>query len=177
MRRKNITSEMMMNYIAEGLLKLMNDKPYAKISVSDICEKAGVNRSTYYRHFYTKEDIIRYYLDGIMNNYLLKYRDSGEQTIDGYLGIMFSEFMQNKDNLLLIHHEQLSYLLIDVLNKHFSVSDISNTADRFRTAYHIGGIYNDLLLGFSHGMAETAEEMVRYSIGSNIQKEVSLFFN
>ena len=60
MRRKNITSEMMMNYIAEGLLKLMSDKPYAKISVSDICEKAGVNRSTYYRHFYTKEDIIRY---------------------------------------------------------------------------------------------------------------------
>jgi len=47
MRRKNITSEMMMDYIAEGLLRLMNDKPYAKISVLDICEKAGVNRSTY----------------------------------------------------------------------------------------------------------------------------------
>jgi AcrR family transcriptional regulator len=175
MRRKNITSEMMMNYIAEGLLKLMSDKPYAKISVSDICEKAGVNRSTYYRHFYTKEDIIRYYLDGIMNSYLLKFRDSGEQTIEGYLGIMFSEFMQNKDNLLLIHREQLSYLLIDVLNKHFSVSDISDTADRFRTAYHIGGIYNDLLLWFSHGMTETAEEMVRYTMKFQIPSDVSLF--
>ena len=111
-----------------------------------------------------------------MNSYLLKFRDSVEQTIEGYLGIMFSEFMQNKDNLLLIHREQLSYLLIDVLNKHFSVSDISDTADRFRTAYHIGGIYNDLLLWFSHGMKETAEEMVKYSIGSNARKEVSLFF-
>jgi len=73
--------------------------------------------------------------------------------------------------------EQLSYLLIDVLNKHFSVSDISDNTDRFRTTYHIGGIYNDMLLWFSHGMTETAEEMVRYSIGSNFQKEVSLFFN
>ena len=167
---------MMMNYIAEGLLKLMSDKPYAKISVSDICEKAGVNRSTYYRHFYTKEDIIRYYIDGIMNSYLHKFRDSGDKLLENYLSIMFSEFLQNKDNLLLIHRENLSYLLIDVLNKHFSFSDISDTADRFRTAYHIGGIYNDLLLWFSHGMKETAEEMVKYSIGSNIRKEVSLFF-
>ncbi len=74
MRRKNITSEMMMSYIAEALLLLMKDKNYNDITIGEITERAGVNRSTYYRHFETKESIIQFYLDSIMEEYQIAFR-------------------------------------------------------------------------------------------------------
>ena len=55
MRRKSTTSAMMKSFITESLLLLMNKKPFEEITVGEIVQKAGVNRSTYYRHFNRKE--------------------------------------------------------------------------------------------------------------------------
>lgn len=70
MRRKSITTEMMKSYIADALLILMTKKDYTDITVGEIVEKAGVNRSTYYRHFEKKEDVITYFLDQISKDIL-----------------------------------------------------------------------------------------------------------
>ncbi len=37
--------------VYEAMLLLMKDKTFEEIRVSDICEKAGINRSTFYAHF------------------------------------------------------------------------------------------------------------------------------
>ena len=49
-------------YIVQALFKLMSSYEYNKISVTEIAEKAGVGRATFYRYFKRKEDIIVYYL-------------------------------------------------------------------------------------------------------------------
>lgn len=51
------------HYIVQALFKLMNSYEYEKISVTDIAEKAGVGRATFYRYFKRKEDIIHYYFE------------------------------------------------------------------------------------------------------------------
>ena len=61
MKRKNVTSDMMRGYMADALLMLMAKKDYANITISEITQKAGVNRSTFYRNFISKDDIIKYY--------------------------------------------------------------------------------------------------------------------
>ncbi|MGN1443414.1 MAG: TetR/AcrR family transcriptional regulator [Acutalibacteraceae bacterium] len=38
--------------------ELMKEKSYRKISVSEICEKAGINRSTFYRNFEDVYDMV-----------------------------------------------------------------------------------------------------------------------
>ena len=48
MKRKNVTSDMMRGYMADALLMLMAKKDYANITISEITQKAGVNRSTFY---------------------------------------------------------------------------------------------------------------------------------
>ena len=47
------------------LFKLMDGYGYEKISVTDIVKKAGVGRSTFYRYFKSKEDVIVYDTDQI----------------------------------------------------------------------------------------------------------------
>lgn len=42
----------------EALLQLLEKKDYAFLSVKEICEKAGVNRSTFYLHYETMDDLL-----------------------------------------------------------------------------------------------------------------------
>ena len=48
------------DYMAEALLYLMNKKPAAKITVSEITERAGVSRATWFRHFTDKREAVVY---------------------------------------------------------------------------------------------------------------------
>jgi hypothetical protein len=49
------------SWIFEALMILMDDKPYDKITVSDIVEKAGIARQTFYRNFNDKNEVISEY--------------------------------------------------------------------------------------------------------------------
>jgi AcrR family transcriptional regulator len=71
MRRKNITTEMMKDYITQALFLLLRKKDFAEISIGEIAAKAGLNRSTYYRNFNSKEDIVRFYYRKILDKYSL----------------------------------------------------------------------------------------------------------
>ena len=49
--------------IAEALIELMKDKPYSRISVSEICKRAGVSRQTFYSLFASKDNVISFILE------------------------------------------------------------------------------------------------------------------
>lgn len=42
----------------EALILMLDKKEYAFITVKEICEKAGVNRSTFYLHYETMDDLL-----------------------------------------------------------------------------------------------------------------------
>ena len=54
----------------EAFLKLLEEKDFAYITVKEICEKAGVNRSTFYLHYETVNDLLvesaRYIIDKLI---------------------------------------------------------------------------------------------------------------
>ena len=195
MRRKNITSEMMMEYIQQALLLLMKDKAYPDITIGEITAKAGVNRSTYYRHFDTKESIIHSYLDSIMETYQKRFQQLHSQDFTLYLRTMFETFYENKENLTHIHqsgltmfetfyenkenlthiHQSgLSYMLLDVLMARFHFDEIPSD-QQFRISYHIGGINSNMLLWLAHDMKETPDEMTIIALQCGAEKSLSLF--
>ena len=55
----------------EALLLLLEKKNYEFITVKEICEKAGVNRSTFYLHYETMDDLL-----GESIEYILEKRNS-----------------------------------------------------------------------------------------------------
>ena len=173
MRRKNITSEMMMEYIEQALLLLMRSKAYSDITIGEISAKAGVNRSTYYRHFPTKDSIIQSYLDAIMEEYQSRFRSLRSDDYALYLRTMFEAFYEKRDDLLLIHQSGLSHLLLDVLMNRFRFEDIPER-EQFRMSYHIGGIHSNMLLWFAHGMRETPVEMTEISMQYGPEKTMTL---
>lgn len=56
MADSNITK----NALAVSMKKLMEKKPFSKISVGDICEDCGMNRKSFYYHFRDKYDLVNW---------------------------------------------------------------------------------------------------------------------
>lgn len=179
MRRKNITGDMMMDYMAQALLLLMRNMPYDRITVGDITKKAGVNRSTYYRHFETKEAIVRYYYNGVMQECSAAFRQKNSMDFRLYMKTRFETLYTHKEDLLNLHKAGLSYLMLDVLMERFRFDELeknSSVDEQFKTSYHLGGIYNNMLLWFSHEMAESPEQMTTIAMSYRPEQSLRLWY-
>lgn len=166
MIRKNTTKELMKTYISKSLLILMKEKAYSKITINEITAKAGVNRSTYYRNFQSKEEIIRFYISNIMKDYIKEFDESEDKSNENYMSIIFNNFYKHKNELLLIHKNKMSYLMLDELNEYFELLKGINLSigEKYKMYFHTGGIYNFLNLWLINGMKESPKILVKLSL-------------
>ncbi|MGM9942089.1 MAG: TetR/AcrR family transcriptional regulator [Bulleidia sp.] len=56
------TTDFLKECMADALFRLMKDKPFAKITINQIAQEAGVNRSTWFRHFNDKNEVVTFKL-------------------------------------------------------------------------------------------------------------------
>ncbi len=52
--------------IREAFIRLVEERGFARVSVKDICERADINRNTFYLHFTDKDDLMMRILQGIL---------------------------------------------------------------------------------------------------------------
>lgn len=63
----------------EAFLELLEQKEFAYITVKEICERAGVNRSTFYLHYETIDDLLSESVE-YMNGQFLSYFSQAPDT-------------------------------------------------------------------------------------------------
>ena len=68
--------------LADALLTLMNQKPFEKITVRDICDTAMIHRSTFYTHFTDKYALLQYCLGELKT--VFEETDITENNLSGY---------------------------------------------------------------------------------------------
>ena len=75
--------------LRESILALLKDQPLEKITVKDICDRAMVNRMTFYKHYEDKylllDDAINEIKDSIINEIPKKKNNSSIDEISEYL--------------------------------------------------------------------------------------------
>ena len=96
----------------EALLEILEHKDYEFITVKEICLKAGVNRSTFYLHYESMDDLLNETLEMIYKKFYSKFQIKIQEDIrDG---------IQNKEKkeLILINEKILTpYLNFILENK------------------------------------------------------------
>ena len=60
MRRRTATPDYLKECMGDALLELMREKPLEKITIEEMTAKADVGRSTYFRYFKTKEEVLSF---------------------------------------------------------------------------------------------------------------------
>ena len=128
----------------EALILLLERKEYSFITVKEICEKAGVNRSTFYLHYETMDDLLseclRYLGSKIVQKYENKVMD--RKTIQSapledlllitpeYL-LPYLEFLRENKVVFKIAHSQPNVLKEQYVVNHLHKQIFEPILDRF----------------------------------------------
>ena len=142
-----------------ALISLLKKKPFEYITVSEICEMAGVNRSTFYLHYETIGDLL-----GETTRYLL----------DDFLGYFTADTKSAVENLKNRNLDELVFTSDKYLVPYLTY--IKENKEVFRTALlHIGALgFEDVYKRMFENIFAPILNRFRYS--TEIQQYVMMYY-
>ncbi|GAB2559151.1 TetR/AcrR family transcriptional regulator [Gracilibacillus alcaliphilus] len=157
-------------WLTEALLSLMKEKSYDRITITEIAERADLDRSTFYRHFHSKEAILEQYLDQLAQEYLQRLA-VGENMDMGKVAKIFISFWIHIDFIRTARKNDLDSLLLKTFNKHlpsihqltkdkFAYS-ISEENMEFALAFNAGGMWNILMKWIDSDFEHSYDDLVK----------------
>ena len=164
------------SWIFDALMLLMDKKPYAKITVSDIADKAGIARPTFYRNFDDKDEVVLEYLnnsfstekDDKHNNIILLFDD--KYLIKHQKNLKKALTASGIENR--IYHELQKYTLS--LAEHYKklLSAEEYLICRYKICYQITGSLRIIFDWFINNMPMPVDSVVSMLNAMNIPKTV-----
>lgn len=151
--------------IVDAYLELLKDRESEAIPVTEIAQKAGVSRMTFYRKFKDKREAVDFYLGGIMH---WEVAWDAEKNAEGSIwdleyGIRFFRVMQKyRETILLLVDRGYATLLLRVINltNECNAGDMPQSSiDRYDLYFLAGAGFNAMLIWLRDGCRESPEEM------------------
>jgi AcrR family transcriptional regulator len=170
--RVNPIAERSKKWLCNAMLELLQEKPYNNITITELCNKAGLVRKTFYRHFISKESVIVAVIDlmfGEFNEYIHDQKIGPLQMPLAY----FRYWEQHKFFLHILIENQLFSLLNDqyvlyleamdpiIGSKEADQSDLERDYMRTMVA---GGLWSMLKKWVVRGCTESPEEMANMTL-------------
>ena len=140
-----------------ALLELLREKPLADISISELCEQAGVGRASFYRNFQEKEDILRTYIYHLFKEWTGRLGDGAP--LDRLILAMFTHFEGRRDFYALLNERGLTGLLKDVILELCGFRPDQEAKAAYASAFAAYSLYGWVEVWFRRGMRESAAEM------------------
>lgn len=125
----------------ESLLSLLEKKDFEYISIKEICQKAGVNRSTFYLHYETMDDLLNETIELIESRF---YESFDNQKLDVKNVILTNQ----KDKMFLLTPEYLDKYLNFVKENKKVFNLAFNRPNLFRSEDYLNKFDKDLFKPF-----------------------------
>lgn len=166
MEKKLTFNESVREAIALALIKLMKTKPFSEISISEIAKVAGVSRSSIYRNFDSKEQILINHIQDLYNHYFLSedilHYFPEKADLHRFLLPRFRFIKQQKDFFTVLHKNNLLYYTFEQMDSELIL--LLNGQDSSPSPYYLSmfaGSYAAIISRWvDNGFKESEEEMV-----------------
>ena len=164
------------NALYNALLELMKEKTFEEIKVSDICNKALINRSTFYAHFEDKYELLSDCINDLKTSLLneLKKNKTISSTKEYYIEMIklfLNHIEEKKDTYLAIAINNRNSILTDII---YDVIDNDITSrlktenkdskipDEIISKFYLGAVVNVGIAWLFNINKYTKEEMINY---------------
>ncbi|MBR6687461.1 MAG: TetR/AcrR family transcriptional regulator [Clostridia bacterium] len=168
----------------EALILLLEKKDYSFITVKEICEKAGVNRSTFYLHYETMEDLLSESIEYVGNKLHKKYSEKvlNKQIISSskledlilitpeYL-LPYLEFLKENKSIYKIAFSQPNVFKVDLVLKHLHKNIFGPILNKFAIPLNEQKYMMQFYLS---GISSIIIEWIKNGCKDNIQSIVSV---
>lgn len=170
-RRVKYTKMMLKNSIVE----LLGEKPIEKVTVKEICERADVNRGTFYSHYSDQFDLYNSIVDELLNGIFERLGDilrAGQQSMLKSVTLVYDYIKENSKLVEILLDGRIKYGIdarINEIVESIYLHDIKKSAENrteIDAAYSFIASANLGIIKYwlSSGMKMSVEEMAALSI-------------
>ncbi len=146
-------------HITGSLLTLLEDKAIEDISISELCDNAGIGRASFYRNYNSKEDILKAYINKLFHGWKSDWEKNNSIPLSSAIGMIFEHFEQHRAFYHLLNERHLIYLLKDVILEIMELKPDLPKSEAYAKAFAAYSLYGWIEVWFQRGMQESAEEM------------------
>jgi AcrR family transcriptional regulator len=161
--------------LADSLVELMRDKPFTKITVKELCEKADINRATFYSHYRSQHDLLRQIEDETISYFedMLKKNENrrSKREVQEMLEEMFNFIAGNSDSFKILLSENgdtnfqqkvlRRFMRQGQVMKYFSEMSVSPETQAYWYAYVVNGAIGLIQHWLKNNMAIPVSELAK----------------
>ena len=174
-------------FLHNAFTALLEERRFEDFTVNELCERAMIRRTTFYKHFADKYEYFAFYMKEIcasfqdqlppdvmadaLNDYflhmcreLLRFMDKHEKLVKNVMNSSMLPVLM--DSLM----EQIMHDVLDVLRRLNTSNNMSLTQMEGIAAFYSGGIVNTLRLSMKRGKKINEEEFIETVSGFLNQK-------
>lgn len=158
--------------LQNALLYLLEEKDLEKISISELCKEARVNRGTFYLHFDSVEDLFSLYFQEITEDLRRAYDEPYErvnyklQDLEAHMIRIFHHVQKFADFYTIVFNQKSPlmyyYDLLDVIRERIMKSleiEESVIEKNYHASYQANAILGIVMEWVTGDYKETAEEL------------------
>ncbi|MDR0302859.1 MAG: TetR/AcrR family transcriptional regulator [Treponema sp.] len=172
------------SWIFEAIMLLMDEKPYSKITVSDITEKAGIARQTFYRNYNDKDDVVFEYMMNTFNAEMMNIETTKRKDEQNTIVFIFDHKYMVKNQKILkkilsvadiknrIFHDMQEYPMSLIKHYRGKLSAEEYLIGRYKLCYQITGFLSLFFDWFINGMPMPVEKFISMINAMNIPRAV-----
>ncbi len=152
--------------------ELMTEKPFIDITITDVVNRAGVARASFYRNYASTRNLLDSVLNDFFNDFLdnvlpvLSSQNESDWRAFLFRYIIFAEDNQNR--LILSQHANISILMIKMSDFAHNLSEsicFNNIKEKYSISTRFASINSVVLRWIDDGKKESPEDLVNYLMG------------
>lgn len=158
--------------IINAFLMLLKRYSFEEVTVTQICQNANLARVTFYRKFASKEDVLRLYMRGLVDEYFSKIRSTEVLTLESLARSYFTSWKEKSGLIELLSSNKISNILLDEftriepyleeLNIKYTILskfELTDTEKYYFHAHNVAGLWRLIFLWANRGYRESVDEM------------------
>lgn len=142
--------------IEKAFINMLLEKEINKISVSDICKKTGLNRSTFYANFLDVYDLADKLRDKLVRDFNEQFRESSNQSADAMFRHIYENQLFYKIYFKLGYDERHQVYVYD---KTRAAKDFDSRHVNYHIEFFRNGLNAIIKMWLAGGCKESPEEM------------------
>jgi len=167
-QKENPISVRSKKWLTDSLFELMKEKPYDKISIREIAEKADLTRQTFYHNFASKEMILMYRSDQLFEEFYEFAKKNKMKSVQDLIVFYFRYWQEHADFIQVLIDNNVEYILTHRYPEYIKMVKILNVEgvltdaqQEYVYAFYSGSLIYMLCKWIEQGMECSPKEMAR----------------
>ena len=145
--------------ITATLIDLLKKKSLPEISISELTDKAGIGRVSFYRNYQSKEDILKEESNRLIKEWGKLYESNPESAPETLFPSLFDFYRDHREFYTTLYNAGMSSIMMETIVGTIQITPDMKNLEAYIKSFWAYGIYGWLLEWIKRGMPESGKEL------------------